>query len=1057
MSDSILTLGTPANAIGIGDATQHMPGTKLSGPRGVEAIWEYAGLFMNVRDWIDTILITSVNGIDDADIRDTREVNPGAHGETPFGSFYGGRTIVLQGKIVAKTIFKLRDLQQALRQAFSDISVEKPLYIHTSNPAADLFIYCKKTGSIQMTEEQKTANHFERNFQITLRASNPRFVSFNEAYQELVVSVKNLVANPSAEVNTVGWSYDLNPPLKNYIQNPSAEIDLARWVNQGFATFAQQSPGSPAVGNGSFRFISGVLGAAGQVSAQPMLSDLADNHLPVNGGETFTFAARMVATGSSGTAAGYVQLNWYDDAGTFIGANTSAVKLFNTGQGYINPVLTVTLPATARRMTAYVVVNGGASGGQLDGYFDAVQLTKTPTAPPYFDGDTPGYGWDGEPHASTSSDAAVLTNLVTNPSFETNLAGWTQTVGTYYLAPGQTWDRVLVDGEYASRVIVNGSNQGIGALLGVLAPGKYTARFRVKGANGGENINWYAANAGQSILYGGVSATTLTTEWSEQTLDIVVPSGNTQSIAFCIRGSVGSGTATFYIDKVSVVRGPRSGYFDGDSSGGLWTGTPHASTSTMKAGGVVNYVSNPLGSRSLTNIDGVTGIGYLAGGAALTSVPEDTAPNDRFIRVVTTATINQGVGFRAYMSQGMPIGTEFTVAGYVRTPAGSKTFEIAGLDLGSGSFGYQSAPFTATTDWQKFTYTFTSTANMGAGEFLQIAFRQNVATAGEFHVAGVSMTLGDATHVPPESFDGNLAGMRWYGLTDASPSILPYLSRSNRWSNAGDYSFRMAYYNRATEYLLWLSENSAVTAGQTCNAQFAYNALAVGTTGILPRLTFLNNVGAVISYIDGLPISTLGRGDTLISGLIPTGAVWARIEIYPNYNSSGMLDINIDDVMINEGDTVAPYFDGSFSGASWAGTAHYSVSSRTQGSVQTINDGNFRAEPKLRVMGPLDAPANGGIGLLIENDANSEAMLLKAPPGTTEVVAADRYVEIDTSKHTMKEYDKTNDEFVADVFNKLDISSDWMNLEPGSNVISGTVYTPTSDPIILVRYRHTVM
>ena len=170
--------------LGRGDPNIGYPGSGKAGPRGIEAVIEYNGLFMNVRDWIDTYLVTTIGGIDDADVRDNREVNPGYHGETAFIGLYGGRTITLTGKIICQTIFKLRDMQQGLRQAFSRLDRELPLIFRAPSPELDMMIYCRKSQSIQMADEQRTANHFERAFMIMLRASNPRFVSSIRNYSE---------------------------------------------------------------------------------------------------------------------------------------------------------------------------------------------------------------------------------------------------------------------------------------------------------------------------------------------------------------------------------------------------------------------------------------------------------------------------------------------------------------------------------------------------------------------------------------------------------------------------------------------------------------------------------------------------------------------------------------------------------------------------------------------------------------------------------------------------------------------------------------------------------
>lgn len=169
-------------------------GTGKSGPAGVDAVIQYKDFYMNRRDLLDTILITNIDGIADADIRDSREVNPAQDGETAFASYYGGRTIVLSGLIRAFTLNKLRDLQQDLRQAFSDISTENKLVIHSSyrepTPGAEVVItskqiYCKKNQSLVMAEAQRNFA-WERDFQVTLRASKPFFVSTIPKDEEII-------------------------------------------------------------------------------------------------------------------------------------------------------------------------------------------------------------------------------------------------------------------------------------------------------------------------------------------------------------------------------------------------------------------------------------------------------------------------------------------------------------------------------------------------------------------------------------------------------------------------------------------------------------------------------------------------------------------------------------------------------------------------------------------------------------------------------------------------------------------------------------------------------
>lgn len=156
-------------------------GTGRAQPRGVESFLNYDGFLLNNRKFLDTYLVTSIDGLSDADVRDSRDINPGRHGETYFNAYYGGRTIVLTGKIRAHTIQKLRDMQQALRQAFSDLDDERPLIFGAEDANNSVYLNCKKSQPIAMSEVQQDFT-YRRDFQVTLRASNPRFLSYDQEW-----------------------------------------------------------------------------------------------------------------------------------------------------------------------------------------------------------------------------------------------------------------------------------------------------------------------------------------------------------------------------------------------------------------------------------------------------------------------------------------------------------------------------------------------------------------------------------------------------------------------------------------------------------------------------------------------------------------------------------------------------------------------------------------------------------------------------------------------------------------------------------------------------------
>src|SRR3954453_12043195 len=160
----ITSLQTVLSGLAGGSANRSLVGTKKSGPVGIESIIEYRSanpVYLNVTDWIDTFIVVSIDGLDGPDMRMSAQPNPGEHGETPSDPLYGGRTLVLSGKQYAKTIWKMRDMQQGLRGAFVDIKREYPLIFHAIDPNDDLMVSCKLASKIAILDQQTTRSDFQ--------------------------------------------------------------------------------------------------------------------------------------------------------------------------------------------------------------------------------------------------------------------------------------------------------------------------------------------------------------------------------------------------------------------------------------------------------------------------------------------------------------------------------------------------------------------------------------------------------------------------------------------------------------------------------------------------------------------------------------------------------------------------------------------------------------------------------------------------------------------------------------------------------------------------------
>jgi len=211
--------------LGTGDADFAIPGTGLSIPWGVDAVFQYNNLTFNDTSTIDKIRITSIDGIDDADVRDVREDRPATDGEIPYDNHYSGRTLVFNGRIEAFMRDKLRDMQFALRTAFMDINEELPLFFLTNSAATYHFIMCKKNTKLQMGEEQKSSGTYFREFQLTLRASYPAFYIYNQHFQSWTppagISLTNLGNYTTYPLINLFGTMDT---VEFHIEHPDGEI-----------------------------------------------------------------------------------------------------------------------------------------------------------------------------------------------------------------------------------------------------------------------------------------------------------------------------------------------------------------------------------------------------------------------------------------------------------------------------------------------------------------------------------------------------------------------------------------------------------------------------------------------------------------------------------------------------------------------------------------------------------------------------------------------------------------------------------------------------------------
>lgn len=205
----------------------------------------------------------------------------------------------------------------------------------------------------------------------------------------------------------------------------------------------------------------------------------------------------------------------------------------------------------------------------------------------------------------------ATTNLVTNPSFETNTTGWT-TGGTNTIARSddQQWA-----GNYSLEVTY-GNNSVLARHAVTLSTNttyRLTARVRPAANWDGGDVE-FAINGLTSATLTNVSQWTAGTDtagaWTLLEAELVITSDGAGNIDITAGGTPTAGRKV-HIDAVQIEAktGYATTYCDGDQAGCVWSDKPHGSTSsrpaTTRAGGKVLDLDSDLG----FVVDDTTGAG----------------------------------------------------------------------------------------------------------------------------------------------------------------------------------------------------------------------------------------------------------------------------------------------------------------------------------------------------------------------------------------------------------------------------------------------------------------
>ena len=218
------------------------------------------------------------------------------------------------------------------------------------------------------------------------------------------------------------------------------------------------------------------------------------------------------------------------------------------------------------------------------------------------------------------------TNLIANPSFETNATGWSVLSGcTVARSTGQAYSGTA---SLALTATSTGTGTAISASgtsgIAVVAGETYAASAYFYTASssriGYVNIGWFNA-AGSYLSTSGDGSNVLTSSaWTRDTCVAVAPAGAAFAAVTLSVGTM-SAAEVAYADAVTFEQASTVGtYFDGSTSGYEWTGTAHASTSrtytnTRFLGRIVSWDPSFAGdgqSDSIVNVTAVDLLGDLA-------------------------------------------------------------------------------------------------------------------------------------------------------------------------------------------------------------------------------------------------------------------------------------------------------------------------------------------------------------------------------------------------------------------------------------------------------------
>lgn len=426
----------------------------------------------------------------------------------------------------------------------------------------------------------------------------PASTAYVELRIDVYVSGGNATAGTWVELNGVtvadaATSGELGDVRINLVPNPSFEAPLGTrgWSAVTNCTIDDDAGGA-AVGAQSCLITATAAGLC------LVRSDAGKLGMPVVGGASYAVQAKFRAVTDAAPCG--VQVAWYTAAGDYAGtSNAGMMEVVDGTGGYTLTSFVGEAPGGAAFAAIGLLLDAGAAGEQHRA--DAVMLERSEVVGTYFDGDTAdGGGVTNDYLTHAPRVVSTRINLATNPSAETNITGWTDSVGL----GGGTLARVTgvaIVGSASFRLTFTDTatmGQETSAFMPVTAGKSYVLMTRHRkhigeaAADTRIQIVWFNA-AGASVGTGPISPTVLDSDtWTAANLVATAPAGATKAkIRAYVDPAGGSSIGDrHYRDAILFEQASTVGdYFDGDTADEVdgwlatdraWTGTAHASTST---------------------------------------------------------------------------------------------------------------------------------------------------------------------------------------------------------------------------------------------------------------------------------------------------------------------------------------------------------------------------------------------------------------------------------------------------------------------------------------------